>query len=454
MLAVVPALVLAAVLWRPVWDVDIFWQLKLGELILARHGPVPFEPFAATHLHDPLPAFAWAGQAALAQVRLWGGWDLLRLVNGLCWAGAFWLAAAAARARGASREMAAVALAAALLIAVPGASIRPQSLAMLAFALVLWLSGRGGPLWRRAGLIGVVLVAWQNAHPSAPVALAWFGTAAAVGWLGWLRGRAGMPGEATLLAGLAAVALVLTPDGFGYFRTAAANTAISQAFRVTEWLPLWAPENAVAAVSVGIAAIVTGVLLRRAGRMPDWGIVAPWLVLLALTVFSARLAMFWAIALIPVLGPVLPRITAPATPRWLAPALVALAIPVVLMLRPTSFRETIPVAQLEALHSTGLRGTVFAHFPWGGAVIDRGYPRWRVAFDGRYYRYPLAEWNRYLAATAGEPALARLTATYHPVAWVLSPEWTPRLIAELRADRTHWRQFSADRTAVIFVPAR
>lgn len=453
MLAAIPALVLIAVLWRPVWDVDIFWQLKLGELILARHGPVPLEPFAVTHLRDPLPAFAWAGQAAMALVRLWGGWDLLRVINGLCWAGAFWLAAAAAVARGASREMAAVALAVALLIAVPGASIRPQSLAMLAFGLVLWLSGRSGPLWRRAGLIGLVLVIWQNAHPSVPVALAWFGTAAAVAWLGWLRGRAPVPVEVTLLAVLSAVALVLTPDGLGYFRTAAANTAISQAFRVTEWLPLWAPENAVAAVSVAIAAIVTGLLLRRAGGRPDWGIVVPWLVLLALTVLSARLAMFWVIALVPVLGPVLPRIASPATPRWPAPALVVLAIPAVVLLRPTAFRETIPVAQLAALHQTGLRGTVFAHFPWGGAVIDRGYPQWRVAFDGRYYRYPPAEWNRYLAAAAGDPVLARLTAAYRPVAWVLSPDWTPGLIAELRADRQHWREFSADRTAVIFVPA-
>ena len=64
---------------RPVWDVDIFWQLRLGELILARGGPVPTEPFAARHLGEHLPSLAWAGQAFYAALRQVGGWSLLRM---------------------------------------------------------------------------------------------------------------------------------------------------------------------------------------------------------------------------------------------------------------------------------------------------------------------------------------------------------------------------------------
>ena len=55
----VPALLLFLLLLRPVFDTDIFWQLKLGELILAARHPLAIEPFAATHLGEPLPAVAW-----------------------------------------------------------------------------------------------------------------------------------------------------------------------------------------------------------------------------------------------------------------------------------------------------------------------------------------------------------------------------------------------------------
>ena len=36
----VPALLLFLLLLRPVFDTDIFWQLKLGELILAARHPI------------------------------------------------------------------------------------------------------------------------------------------------------------------------------------------------------------------------------------------------------------------------------------------------------------------------------------------------------------------------------------------------------------------------------
>lgn len=448
-----PALVLAAVLWRPIWDVDIFWQLKLGELILANRGPVLREPFAVLHLGEPLPAFAWAGQAIMALVRLLAGWSGLRLFNALCWAGGFWLAAAAAVRRGATRESAALAPLPALLVAVPGASLRPQSFALLCFGALLWLIESRGPVWRRSAAIALLLVLWQNLHPSAAVALAWLGALAAQAW--WQRWRCNVAGrewEFTALTLAAGVALFITPDGFGFLKVAASNTALSQALRITEWLPLWAPENRLAALVLApIAALTGGLLWRRADA--DRGLVLPWVALLVLSVLSARLELFWAISLVPVLAAGLPRLSAPAVRPCVAPALVGLSGLALIAVQPTRFRETIPVAQLARLHQAGVKGTIFAHFPWGGAVLDRGYPDWRVALDGRYYRYGLAEWNRYLGLAAGRPGLEELERVYHPAAFVLDPQWTPGLIAELRAAPSRWRQFSADRTAVIFVPA-
>ncbi|MBC2670644.1 hypothetical protein ACFOON_14975 [Novosphingobium piscinae] len=456
-LAAIPALVLLAVLWRPVWDVDIFWQLKLGELILARHGPLAGEPFAAHHLNEPLPAFAWLAQALLAQVRLWAGWGGLRLVSALCWTGAFVLAGRAAVARGVPRETAALALVGALLVSVPGASIRPQTLGLLAFGGLVWLVEWRGPAWRRVLAGAVILVLWQNLHPSVAVGAAWLGARAAWAWwrLWQADGEAAVRPpvvELTLLAGLAGLAQFATPDGIGFLRIATANGQISQALRVAEWLPLWAPENRVIAAVVMINALLVLVLAWRR-RSGDGEQLWPWLMLLGLTLISARVMLFWAVALVPVLAAQLPRLQAPRLSRAAPLVLVAVTATAVLALRPTSFRETIPVTQLAQLRATGVKGTVFAHFPWGGAVIDRGYPDWRVAYDGRYYRYGLAEWNRYIAIGNGRPGLAELERVYHPAAYVLDREWTPGLIAELRARRDRWRELPGAGPAVIFIPA-
>ena len=82
-------------LLRPIYDVDIFWQVKLGELILANRGPVPSEPFAVTHLGEPLPPIAWLGQAVYAEVWRLGGWPALRIFDALLWVGGFWVVALA-----------------------------------------------------------------------------------------------------------------------------------------------------------------------------------------------------------------------------------------------------------------------------------------------------------------------------------------------------------------------
>ena len=69
-LALVPALLLFLLRLRAVSDVDIFWQLKLGELILAAGHPIASEPFAATHLGEPLPAVAYTQSRVLGSLIL------------------------------------------------------------------------------------------------------------------------------------------------------------------------------------------------------------------------------------------------------------------------------------------------------------------------------------------------------------------------------------------------
>lgn len=463
----IPAVLLFVLLLRPIWDVDIFWQLRLGELILDHGGPVTHEPFAATHLGETLAPVAWLGQAVLAQVRGLGGWTALRVFDAIVWLGGFWAVAVACRRRGATPLAIVFALAIGFLPALPTASIRPQSFAALGFGLLLALLRLELSPARTLLLALPLFLLWQNLHPSVSVAAVVLGATAGVAWLRYFAGR--RPAPPWLLAGLtvlAAACVFATPAGFSIIGISAENARASIAIKATEWLPLWSPTNRGLVAPIAVAAGLVGWLLVRNRRRIDWEELAPAAVLFVMTLTTYRFVLFWGIALVPVIARIMSDpgpIPQPGGPQpggrgaWLsrvmAPTALGGAIGLALLVSPTHFIGSLPLAGIEKLRETGVTGTVFSYFPWGGPLIDAGYPNWVVAFDGRYYRYPPNEWRRYDQTIAGAVGPAELDRIYHPAAYLLSPGVDDALIAALRADRAAWRELYADRTCVAFVRA-
>ena len=452
----VPALLLFLLLLRPVFDTDIFWQLKLGELILAARHPIATEPFAATHLGEALPAVAWLGQAILAAVRLAWGWTGLRVFDALLWLGGFLAAGEAARRRGANPLAIAMALALGFALALPAASIRPQSFAGLGFGLLLVLLHTPGPLPRTAAIGAGLLVVWQNLHPSVSLATVVLAATAASGWIGarlrWWSFDARAP---ALLAAIAAAAMFATPDGFSIMAISARNAAASLANGASEWFAVWALGNRAFLPSfAGIALIAIVIAWRGRAWLGPLDFI-PALILLVLSAGAVRFVFFLGIALIPPLALALMpgeergrfslRVVSIAFTALAAAAALSCAI------RPTRFAETIPRQCLATLKATGVRGTIYAHAAWGGPVIDAGYPAWQVAYDGRYYRYSPEEWARYHAASAGEVRLDWLHRTYRPAAFLLDPESEVGLIALLRASPATWHELSPTPGCAAFV---
>jgi hypothetical protein len=442
---------LAALLARPVWDVDVFWQLRLGELILAHGAPILKEPFAVNHLGERLPAFAWLGQALMADVRLLTGWTGLRIFDALCWLGGFLIVAGACRRRSSSAAGVLLALAIAFLAALPLASVRPQSFAALGFGALLALLRLELKRWQTTVLALPLFLVWQNLHPSVSVAAIALAARAAVGWWYRLREKRQAPWEMTLLALAAAAAILVTPDGWTILHLSAVNARASAAMGVSEWLPLWDAGNRFEAVPVLLVAVVTSWVLLRHPRRIDCQELAVSIALFAMTAFAYRFVLFWAISLIPLVARAVPPPSAERhVPAWLAPLILLAAAITIPLLRPTHFAASIPIAAIERLRATGVKGTIFAHFPWGGPVIDTGYPGWVVVYDGRYYRYTAQEWDAYQRMSSGAASLAEIDRRYRPAGFVLSPQWNAALIVELRGDARNWQLLFADQTAVVF----
>jgi hypothetical protein len=442
--------------FRPIHDVDIFWQVRLGELTLQRGRLVEEEPFSAAHAGEPLPPVAWAAQALYALVHRLGGWPLLHRVDAFIWAAGFLAVGLGVRRDEAGEAALAVALALGVMAALPFASLRPQSCAVLCFGLLLALARSRLTLTAKATLGLPLLVAWQNLHPSVAVAGLALGGAAAAGWARRLRVGGAAPWAETTLAGLAAVASLLTPAGAGLFRVASDNAELSRRLGVGEWLPLWAPVNWPASATAWLALAATAWLLLRGGRRARVEDLGAGLVLGALAVLSYRFVLFWAVAMVPVwarcLGPAPQRaapLSRPASAALVTTAL-ALAVLVPMLARPPLFIGYLPREGAARLRERAGPGVVYNYPGWAGVLLEAGHPDWRVAYDGRFYRYSAAEWQGQQDAAAGRVPLADIERRWRPVAFFLRPGADAALIDLVRADAA-WEEVYADDNCVAFV---
>jgi hypothetical protein len=431
LLALVPAALLLVLLRRPVWDPDIFWQLKLGELILGSGGPLASEPFAALHIGEPLPAVAWAGQVIMALARQIGGWDFLRVFDALCWLGGFGAVAIACRLRGASLLAVTLALSLAFLAALPTASVRPQSFGCLCFGLLLALQRLELKPALTIALGAPLLVAWQNLHPSVSV---------------------GVPVVPMTLGLIGAVAIFATPDGTSIISTSAANAEMSVAIGATEWLPLWDPSNRLIAVPIIVVALLTARLIARQRRF-DLVEMAIAIGLGLMTLAAYRFVVFWAVAMVPVIARAVPSPdTRPERSEAVTILASLLAVAVATPLTaPTRFGEILPLAAVQALREQHIHGTVYNDLLFGGVIIDTGYPDWRVAYDGRYYRYSSEEWHYDGDIKSGLVPLADVVRRWNPAAFVLDEGRNAPIAGELAHSKVWQRIYGRD-GIVVYVP--
>lgn len=457
---------------RPAADVDMFWQIKVGELMLER-GSLPTEDsFTITHAGESAPILGWLAQAIFAAVFRLGGWPAVHVLNVLCYAAAFLVAGLTARELVRRRGITAslfshgFALALGFLAGLSNTNDRPQSLGILCFALVLYIARSDLRLRSKVLLTTPILLFWQNCHPSVAVGVLALG-ALLFGEVVLLRRLdRGAATHCAVLGVLAALAMFATPMGSQIFESSAANIQNARILAVTEWQTSWHESVRGAVMPYWLAVVLTLAMLAKLRSQVELRDLVFCAIMTLLSLSMARFALFWAVAMVPIWTVwserVRPRklFAFPAdalVPRsWFA-AVMVVGLPLAVLL-PAAMRPSISdndyvsdaVARLQEVLP---QGRIYNYLQWSGPLILEGHPDWRVAIDGRLYFFSAADIYHYKAAAMGKVPVSVLQERFRPDAFFLQPRFHRALVELLRQD-TGWREVYSDRSAVIFLPSR
>ena len=467
-------------------DPDVWWHLKVGELILAQREIPRADAFSFTVPGIPWTAHEWLSEVLMHLLDRAGGFPLLILARSLGVAAgvALGFAHAARHVPARSAFLAALAMFAAS-HAVWAA--RPQVISFVFTAITFtllerWRRARGGagPWW-----IAALMVPWANLHGGFAVGLGLVGLYLAGSWLPvpeapppaerWRLARVLGAGFLLACVNPRGPALLLFPLRF----VSEDRTIIS------EWVPT---SGALSPVFIPLVLLLVGALaLTR--RRPQAACVLVTLALVMLSLKAVRHIQFLgflftfllaeqlasATAAVdaaldrwrglaplpePTLGEPPAGDAAPSTREpltaWLVPGLVLLAVgafslsPLAGRLFPRADSAAAPVAAVEALEQADPGGRTFHEYGWGGYLIWRWAPHRGVFVDGREDMYTVG-WilREFDPLRSAEPGWRERLDERWKITSVLLRPGAP-LLAVLR-EEPGWRQVYADEEAVVMV---
>lgn len=369
-----------------IFDSDFWWHLATGRYIAQTHRlPVP-DPFAYTTAHA---GAAYPGEQVtrhfnlthewLSQVLLYGAYSLGGFAGVVLWRALLLIILCGLvgcivwrRTAGFYRALAAAGACAFLMASTGFRTDRPYliSFDLLAVTLVI-LESR-----RRLWLLPIVMLFWANCHGGF--------------FLGWLAIGAYMVAVRPLSrplyiwGGAAILISGLNPNGFEIVPVLLAYRSSFLTSKLLEWAapPLWPPQPFSILLVLAFAAIVYA---RRTARLSDW------LLLAAFT--AAALTAMRNIPLIAIFAPVvvftywpwkqpLARLAQFAAAGALCAGIAfGTARGDFFQLRAATWKYPQTAADFLVAHR--LPGPIFNTYEWGGYLIWRLWPEYRVFIDGR-----------------------------------------------------------------------
>jgi hypothetical protein len=461
------ALLLLAICLPSLAAGDFWWHLRTGQLIFTTHAVPHTDPFSFTAAGRPWVAHEWLSELLMYLLYRLGGYPPILLVFSAVTALAYGLMAW--RSAGAPQTRI-FALVMAVWCAHPTFSIRPQTFSLLLFALfyVLLDAHRRSGSVRPLMLLPPLMLLWVNLHGGyilGPVLILLFLAGAAGDALARLPGARPFGAQAKALGLAAAVCVLVVPLNPNGVRLYAYpfQTLDSRVMRalLMEWQspdprqPLFYPFF----LLIGLCALA--LVARRKNLRSSEVLVFAFFTGAAL--HSMRFIALSALAAIPILAGIsLARAQSPASqpsrarlPLEVAVLVMAAGLTGGILHRalagaPAEVREHFPVAAVNFLEQHRLPGRIFNSYSFGGYLIWRLYPRYRVFVDGRADVYGGPLLTHFVEIYKGEvnprPVFDRLGVN----TVIVEPQ---AMVGALLSMGHDWKRAYQDRVAVIYTRA-
>ncbi len=446
---------------RPLADLDVWWHVRLGEVMVQTRSLVPSDVFSYTRFGTDWPWKDWGTALMLYGTYALGGTTGLIALKATMLVGAGALQWRMLRARDVPAVVAVLAVAVCMSAASFRFTERGATVSLVVVAAVAWLidrhrAGKSGLAW-----IVPLVVLNANIHRGVLLLPVIVGALAAVelGEVVVLRRERPWKRAAAVAVGCG-LALFVTPFGVHIVTTTVALMG-QHSLLITEWAPVeydlvkrLSPATLVAIGFVGIGGLL-GVIKRR----DPWDAV---LVVLALGLGFQSIRHLPYIALLGA-GPAAAGWASIGAGVWsgrlarllvLAPALAALLYalgrplpPPGTALAPAHYPER-GVAFFEA---EGLQGPMFNEFGYGGFLLFHLWPAHRVYIDGRtdlVYTPQMVE--RYIASAMDPSVFAEEDAMWNFQVVLVDNSPMQGTFAHLDRNPT-WALVHASRRALVYV---
>jgi hypothetical protein len=450
---------------KPIHDQDVFWQIRVGQLMLDSGRLVTHDQFTYTHAGEPSPTFGWLAQLLFASVFRIDSWRCLQIVYAMLFAGAFIIAGSSNPCAKLSPFSVALGVMLGFESGLSNSDIRPQGIALLCFAILLALV-RSDLRDSLKVLFSVpILLVWQNSHPSVLVAGAVIAILGVAGWVLAIHGEVeARPLGLTFLLPIVGLIQFATPAGRSILATSRLNIEIARdLLRVTEWLPPWEPTVIMAALPFWFLLAFSLVLIVRLRFGVETRDFCTFAVMTLLALVASRFILFWGLAMVPIWASWVERAKPVGLFTWRPdrrkdvttcfPVMllgVALAFGVPSVLSCPSFSQEIPLTGIARLKQALPSGRIYNYREWGGPLILANSPAWKVTIDGRLWAFDRAEWNDYSTTALGKVSIRELVKRHRPDAFFLHRGFHDALIALLRQSR-QWREVYSDEISIIFI---
>jgi hypothetical protein len=448
-------------------DPDVWWHIKLGELILQTHRFPTTDPFSFTVAGQPWMACEWLGDTLFALVARIGGLrglDALLLVLGAAIILGLY---ALATLRSGSSKAGLIAAAALLPLSTLSFTLRPQMLGFLFIILTLvvlelFRSGKHAAIW----FLPVIFLFWVNTHGSFPIGLGTIFVYWASGLVsfrsGHLEARAWSRSEriqlsTVFLACLAALAI--TPYG---------TRLAAYPFEVASKLPLgvasvqeWRSMPFNEPVGKYFLVLLLGFILAQVAFDFTWRVEELGLFLFG--TLMACLHLRFVLIFVPFVAPLLAAIFA----RWMSPydkkkdqfvlnaALIALVALGMVRYFPAReylqerVNENSPARAVEYIRQHAIPDPMFNTYDFGGYLIWSRWPEHKVFIDGRADPYErggvLAD---YLYARHTQPGTLAVLRAYGIQSALLQRN---EALSYFLAASPEWKAVYSDDVAILFV---